>query len=84
MHLNEMIYYEENGRTTRETSYQCCIMRKVARLAVAVEGRLYVFLDSAVRMSRTLLPGTKRSDIGEFDCMISLIWLTAATLKFSL
>ena len=47
VHANEVLWQGENGGTTRETSHQCCIMRKGIHKEVGAGGRFDFFLDSA-------------------------------------
>ena len=47
IHVNEVIWHDENGGETWETSHQCCIVRKVIGKEVAIRGRFDFFLDSA-------------------------------------
>ena len=55
MHASDLIQHEDTSGTTRETSHQCCIMRKamskiLMRKAMSKEvgagGRFDIFLDS--------------------------------------
>ena len=39
MHANEEIWNEESGRTIWETSYRCCVMKKVIHKKAAAGGR---------------------------------------------
>ena len=49
MHASDLIQHEDTSGTTRETSHQCCIMRKAMSKEVGARGRFDVFLDSAQR-----------------------------------
>ena len=46
MHVDEVRCHGENGRATRKTSHQSCIMRKVISKEVSARGKLDFFLDS--------------------------------------
>ena len=46
MRANKVIWREENGGTTWETSYRCCMMRMGIRIEVIAGGRFHSFLDS--------------------------------------
>ena len=48
MHANEVSWHGEDGRTIWETSYRCCIMRKIIHKEVTTRGKLDLFLDSAI------------------------------------
>ena len=50
MNANETIWPGENGETAWETSYRCCIMRKVIGKEMATGGRLHSFLDSVLSL----------------------------------
>ena len=55
MHISDMIWQKENGGATKETLYQCCIMRKVLHKEVATGGVFYFSLDSAIyKTNRTI------------------------------
>ena len=43
MHSDEVIWHEKSGGTTWNTSYRCCILRKVVSKEVAIEGRFHFF-----------------------------------------
>ena len=45
MHASNFIQHEDTSGTTRETSHQCCIMRKAMSKEVGA-GRFDIFLDS--------------------------------------
>ena len=47
MHASDLIQHEDTSGTTRETSHQCCIMRKAMSKEVGAGGRFDIFLDSA-------------------------------------
>ena len=47
MHASDLIQHEDTSGTTRETSYQCYIMRKAMSKEVGAGGRFDIFLDSA-------------------------------------
>ena len=47
MHASGLIQHEDTSGTTRETSHQCCIMRKAMSKEVGAGGRFDIFLDSA-------------------------------------
>ena len=46
MHASDLIQHEDTSGTTRETSHQCCIMRKAMSKEVGAGGRFDIFLDS--------------------------------------
>ena len=46
MHASDLIQHEGTSGTTRETSHQCCIMRKAMSKEVGTGGRFDIFLDS--------------------------------------
>ena len=46
MHASDLIQHEDTSGTTRETSHQCCIMRKAMSKEVGARGRFDIFLDS--------------------------------------
>ena len=46
MHASDLIQHEDTSGTTRETSHQCCIMRKAKSKKVGAGGRFDIFLDS--------------------------------------
>ena len=48
MHVNQVIWHEENIGTIWETYHRCCIMRRVIRKKVTVGGRFDFFLDSGL------------------------------------
>ena len=48
MHASDLIQHEDTSGTTRETSHQCCIMRKAMRKEVGAGGRFDIFLDSVL------------------------------------
>ena len=70
VHANEVLWQRENGGTTRETSHQCCIMRKVIRKEVGAGGRFDFFLDSEEMLN--LFRITPRSDIALLDRFTSI------------
>ena len=49
MHASDLIQHEDTSGTTRETSHQCCIMRKATSKEVGSGGRFDIFLDSEVK-----------------------------------
>ena len=57
MHASDLIQHEDTSGTTRETSHQCCIMRKAMSKEVGAGGRFDIFLDSGVlQWSSSLTP----------------------------
>ena len=50
MHVNQVIWHEENIRKIWETSQRCCIMRKVIHKEGTARGRFDYILDSAVNI----------------------------------
>ena len=43
MHVNQVIWHEENIGTIWETSHRCCLMRKVIKKEVTAGGRFDFF-----------------------------------------
>ena len=46
LHLNQVVWHEENIGTIWETSPRCCIMRRAIHKEVTAGGRFDFFLDS--------------------------------------
>ena len=67
MHVNKVIWHEENIGTIFETLHRCCIMRKDIRKEVTAWWKLEFFLDSILKIHEitrklsksTQIPGTK-------------------------
>ena len=48
MHVNQVIWHEGNIGTIWDTSYRCCIMRKVIHKEVTARGGFDFFVDSGL------------------------------------
>ena len=48
MHVNQVIWHEENIGTIWETSHRCCIMRRVIHKEITAGGKFDFFLDSGL------------------------------------
>ena len=77
MHVNQVIWHEENIGTIWETSHRCCVMRKVIHNKVTAGGRVDFFLDSGAQPlfhanEEHILTKKDRSIISTFNTQLLL------------